>query len=82
MGKAVDDRDLRHRRRSFGFTVEEMAVGIGLRRAEVREIESGTASNTMLNHYAGWLGRMDRWSIDERDQQQLRARKGERFTLR
>lgn len=51
---------LRSRRRALGLTRAEMAAGIAMRLADVAEIERGEASDIRMNHYAGWLGKIER----------------------
>ena len=72
---------LRSRRRALGLTRKQMAAGIGMRLADVAEIERGEASDGRMNHYAGWLERMERWPADERERQIELARRGERFRV-
>lgn len=73
--------NLRARRRNLNATVEIMAIGIGLRRADIREIERLEASDGMLNHYAAWLARIERWTQEERDRQFIAAKTGRRFWI-
>lgn len=72
---------LRSRRRALGLRRATMAAGIGVRVADVVEIERGEASEERLKHYAGWLTRMERWSVDERARQLELGRRGERFRV-
>ncbi len=58
-----------------------MARGIGLRPYDVREIEDGTASAERMNHYAGWLRRLEGWPREHLDQEIGRAEAGSQFTL-
>lgn len=72
---------LRSRRRAVGLTPAAMAAGIGMRLADVVEIERGEASDVRMNHYAAWLARIERWSAEERERQVLHAQRGERFRV-
>lgn len=72
---------LHSRRRVLGLTRAEMAAGIAMRLADVAEIERGEASDIRMNHYAGWLGKIERWSAEERERQVAHARRGERFRV-
>lgn len=72
---------LRSRRRTLGLTRKAMAAGIAMRLADVAEIERGEASDIRMNHYAGWLGKIERWSAEERERQVAHARRGERFRI-
>jgi hypothetical protein len=67
---------------ALGASEELIAAGIGLRQAEIREIERGEALDEALDHYADWLTRIEAWSPDERERQYLRARLGRLFTQR
>lgn len=71
--------DLAGRRQDLGLTLEQMAAGIGLRPAEVAEIEALDAAEDRLNHYATWLRRIEQWTADERGSRFGRARQGQRF---
>lgn len=71
--------DLRGRRRATGATVKAMAAGIGLRAAEIREIEALQASEGMLEHYARWLDRIEAWPAEKRARELLAASDGRRF---
>lgn len=72
---------LRSRRRALGLRRDAMAAGLGMRLADVAEIERGEASDARLNHYAQWLARMERWSREDREKQLELARRGERFRV-
>lgn len=72
---------LRSRRRTLGLTRKAMAAGIAMRPADVAEIERGEAADIKMNHYAAWLGRIERWSTEERERQREFARRGERFKV-
>lgn len=74
--------DLRRRREALGLSESDMAAGIALRTAEIRDIEAGAASDAMLNHYAGWLSRIEGWSIEELAHQKAAAQRGGRFWLK
>lgn len=73
--------DLRGRRRALGIPLKAMARGIGLRAYDVREIEDGTASPERLNHYAGWLRRLEAWPKDHLAHEIGRAEAGSQFRL-
>lgn len=73
--------DLRGRRQAAGVSLNEMAHGIGLRIAQVTEIEDGTASDDMKNHYARWLDIIERWDDYELRRQLRQADEGHRFRL-
>lgn len=73
--------DLRARRRALGIPLKAMARGIGLRAYDVREMEDGTASPERLNHYAGWLRRLEAWPKDHLEYEIGRAEAGGQFKL-
>lgn len=73
--------DLRGRRQALGLSRKAIARGIGLRAADVAEIEDGSASAVMLNHYAGWLRRLEGWPQAHLVQEIGRAEVGSQFKL-
>lgn len=73
--------DLRGRRQALGLSLQAMARGIGLRAADVGEIEDGSASPERLNHFAAWLRRLERWPKDHLVAEIGRAEAGSQFKL-
>jgi hypothetical protein len=65
--------DLATRRRRVGVSIEAIAAGLGLKPAEIREIEGGTASDALRDHYIAWLDRIEAWQEDKRFERLLAA---------
>ncbi len=65
---------------ALGANVKIMADGMGVRRAQIHQIERLEASDAVLNQYETWLKRMECWSLDERERQFENARRGRRFS--
>lgn len=58
--------DLQGRRKDLGANISQMAIGLGISIATVREIERGTAAVERVAQYSAWLARMEAWSDGKR----------------
>jgi len=70
--------DLQGRRKDLGASIAQMATGLGIAIADVRQIEGGNAADEKVAQYSAWLTRMETWSDGKRQLELHEAEKERR----
>ena len=70
--------NLEGRRKDLGASIRQMAAGLGITVADVREIEGGNAAHDRVAQYSAWLTRMEAWSDGKRQLELHEAEKERR----